>query len=650
MIKKTETKPVFKASWITHEIAPTITEDKYKKMYPWQKKMYRKLKKFYFWLINAPMGSGKSLGIQFVAYYRLKEDSKLRVIIAVPQLNISAGFKEEQLQFPNGERCDWIPLHNLCSPSADSNITQLGSFLRDKASKHVIMDRVAICSHSTLVQTYQKYPESFKDVLIIVDEAHHIQYGKVRLNAAAGEIEIANKLGDLVRYCLKISDKKNISLGFTTATYFRGDRCPIIPDEHAKSFKRFNLPYDEYLETMKNLTSYSFDFVLFGNAFEHAVRERFGKEIKKTIVYIPPVGSSYSSGDKYKDVHKVYESIAQRKNPKIVKHRDGVTEVKRGNKWIRVVDLVDEKKRKEKQDIINDDHLSDESNIDVIVALGMFKEGANWKHAEECLIVGYRGSLVELIQCMGRLFRDKEGKTHVSVYQLLPFSFHQVKDKEKFREGLNTLMKGIFASMLLEDVLLPLTVPMPSKKKGKKGDSRKRVNVRDLFVDEAQFDRVSKEIVLRVVELLDTDKKAQNDTKIFYNKYVRIVKKILTENDIPESNAKPVADIFWKIWQRSYKQSKGIDVKGIDFDIIKKDENPFNLMLKYTTDLCGISTFRAFRQALQNRYFYPFEEAREIMHQLRAEGKPINTMAEYNVWTRSGHNYDAVVIYRNGNK
>jgi len=645
---KTITKHAFKATWEHVKIAPTITEDGHKSMYKWQKKAWRKLKKALNWLLNAPMGSGKSLAIQFIACSRLIEDSNLKVIIAVPQLNIGFGFQREQLQFPDGTQVNFTPYHNLCSDSAESNINQLiEGFLKAKLSKNTLMDRVCVCSHATLVQAFQKDPEAFKDILVVIDEAHHIQYGKVQLNNDAGEIEIANKLGDLVKYCIKNGDKKNISLGLTTATYFRGDRCPIVPKGCMKLFKRSNLPYDEYLQTMKYLRGYSFDFVLFGNSFADAVKERFAKKVNKSIVYIPPVGSSYSSGDKHQDVYKVYESIAQKKNPEIVNQRDGVTKVKRGNKWIKVVNLVDEKNRKEKQRIIEADHNSEESNIDVIIALGMFKEGANWKHAEECLIIGHRGSLVELIQCMGRLFRDKKGKTHVSVYQLLPFSFHQVKDKEKFREGLNTLMKAILASMLLENVMLPISVPVPSKKRGKKGTGQKRLSAMDLFVDESQFVRISNEIVFKVVELMDTDKEAQKDTKVFYKKYLKLVEKTLKDNDIPVSDAKPVADILWAMWQRSCVQNIGLDVDGINFNIIKKDDNPFSLIIRYTTDLCGIDTFRAFRQALSSSYFYPFEEAREIMHKMRADGQPIDTMAEYNVWTRSDHSYDAVLEYRN---
>ena len=254
---KVKTKHVFGASWESIKIAPTITKDGYKKMYPWQKKMYRRLKKELFWLINAPMGSGKSLGIQFLACYRLIADKNLKVVIAVPQLNIGYGFLAEQLQFPDGTRINWLPQHNLCSPSAESNIEQLISFLKGKASKKMLMDRVSVCSHATLTRAYQMDPKAFKNVLVVIDEAHHIQYGKVQLKDDAGSIEMANKLGDLVRYCVKNGDKHNISLGLTTATWFRGDRFPIVPKEYTKIFKRFNLPYDEYLETMKYLKSYS---------------------------------------------------------------------------------------------------------------------------------------------------------------------------------------------------------------------------------------------------------------------------------------------------------------------------------------------------------------------------------------------------------
>ena len=40
--------------------------------------------------------------------------------------------------------------------------------------------------------------------------------------------------------------------------------------------------------------------------------------------------------------------------------------------------------------------------MDMIIALGMAKEGFDWPFGEHALTVGYRGSLTEVIQIIGR--------------------------------------------------------------------------------------------------------------------------------------------------------------------------------------------------------------------------------------------------------
>ncbi|MDK6900756.1 hypothetical protein QP229_12435, partial [Streptococcus agalactiae] len=56
---------------------------------------------------------------------------------------------------------------------------------------------------------------------------------------------------------------------------------------------------------------------------------------------------------------------------------------------------------------------------DIIIALGMAKEGFDWPFAEHALTVGYRASHTELIQIIGRVTRDSPGKSHAQFTNLL---------------------------------------------------------------------------------------------------------------------------------------------------------------------------------------------------------------------------------------
>ena len=57
--------------------------------------------------------------------------------------------------------------------------------------------------------------------------------------------------------------------------------------------------------------------------------------------------------------------------------------------------------------------------MDIIIALGMAKEGFDWPWCEHALTIGYRASLTEVVQIIGRATRDCEGKTHAQFTNLI---------------------------------------------------------------------------------------------------------------------------------------------------------------------------------------------------------------------------------------
>jgi hypothetical protein len=85
------------------------------------------------------------------------------------------------------------------------------------------------------------------------------------------DVEVANRMGELVKYALQHPEL--IGLGLTTATFFRGDRAPIVPD--LSRFTRFELAYDEYLATCQYLRSFSYNFVIHSASFGHPLARLF---------------------------------------------------------------------------------------------------------------------------------------------------------------------------------------------------------------------------------------------------------------------------------------------------------------------------------------------------------------------------------------
>ncbi len=90
--------------------------------------------------------------------------------------------------------------------------------------------------------------------------------------------------------------------------------------------------------------------------------------------------------------------------------------------------------------------------MDIIIALGMAKEGFDWPWCEHALTIGYRGSLTEIVQIIGRCTRDSSNKTHAQFTNLI--AQPDAQDNE-VTYTVNTMLKAISASLLMEQVLTP---------------------------------------------------------------------------------------------------------------------------------------------------------------------------------------------------
>jgi hypothetical protein len=91
-------------------------------------------------------------------------------------------------------------------------------------------------------------------------------------------------------------------------------------------------------------------------------------------------------------------------------------------------------------------------DMDLIIALGMAKEGFDWPYCEHALTVGYRGSLTEVIQIIGRCTRDSKNKTHAQFTNLI--AQPDAEDSE-VKLSVNNMLKAITCSLLMEQVLAP---------------------------------------------------------------------------------------------------------------------------------------------------------------------------------------------------
>ncbi len=80
---------------------------------------------------------------------------------------------------------------------------------------------------------------------------------------------------------------------------------------------------------------------------------------------------------------------------------------------LRIADLVDDDpgKRDRVAAALKDaSQKHNRDHVDIISALGMAKEGFDWIWCEHALTVGYRSSLTEIVQIIGRATRDARAR------------------------------------------------------------------------------------------------------------------------------------------------------------------------------------------------------------------------------------------------
>ena len=394
-----------------------------------QEKAYNARNEQYL-LLKAPPASGKSRALMFIALDKLINQGLKKVIVAVPERSIGGSFGDTDLM-SHGFYANWEPnpTYNLCTPGEEkSKVGAFKSFLDSD-------EKILICTHATLRFAFEQLDEKrFDDMVLAIDEFHHA--------SADG----SNRLGELVRSILEKSSTHMIAM---TGSYFRGDSVPVLLPEDESRFTKVTYNYYEQLNGYEYLKSLGIGYHFYQGRYTSAIAEILDTD-KKTILHIPNVNSGESTKDKHKEVDIILDIIGD----VIQTTDDGIIIVKRhgDGKLLKIADLVnDEPKTREK--VVNYlRNIKQEEDMDLIIALGMAKEGFDWPYCEHALTVGYRSSLTEIIQIIGRATRDSEHKTHAQFTNLIA---QPDADNNEVKVSVNNMLKAITASLLMEQVLAP---------------------------------------------------------------------------------------------------------------------------------------------------------------------------------------------------
>jgi len=384
-------------------------------------------------LLKAPPASGKSRALMFIALDKLINQGIKKVIVAVPEKSIGGSFAKTNLM-DSGFFANWEPSpeYNLCTPGMDGSKSKVQAF-KDFLDNG---EKILICTHATLRFAFEEVDESkFDNTLLAIDEFHHVS------------ADVDSRLGELLR---SIMEKSNAHIVAMTGSYFRGDGIPVLLPETEAKFTKVTYNYYEQLNGYTYLKSLGIGYHFYQGKYTSAIPEILNTD-KKTILHIPNVNSGESTKDKHNEVDTILDQIGE-----VIKvdPETGILYVKRNGdgKVLKVADLVNDIPSQRERVITYLRNIKSVNDMDLIIALGMAKEGFDWPYCEHALTVGYRGSLTEIIQIIGRCTRDSSNKTHAQFTNLI--AQPDAADDE-VKTSVNNMLKAITASLLMEQVLAP---------------------------------------------------------------------------------------------------------------------------------------------------------------------------------------------------
>ncbi|MCV0370499.1 DEAD/DEAH box helicase [Filomicrobium sp.] len=399
-----------------------------------QERAYEKRGEQYL-LIKSPPASGKSRALMFIALDKLHNQGLKQAIIVVPEKSIGASFNDEPLT-KFGFWADWhvLPKWNLCNAPGSDN----GGKVKSVAAFLDSDDKVLVCTHATFRFAVDQFGvEAFDDRLIAVDEFHHV--------SANPDNKLGTHLGQFIA-------RDKVHIVAMTGSYFRGDAEAVLAPQDEAKFDVVTYTYYEQLNGYEHLKHLDIGYFFYSGSYVDDILKVLDPA-EKTIIHIPSVNSRESTKDKIKEVDHIIGALGewQGSDPvtgfQLVKTRD--------DRILRIADLVDDdpnKRDRVSAALKNPTQKNNRGHVDIIIALGMAKEGFDWIWCEHALTVGYRSSLTEIVQIIGRATRDAPGKTRARFTNLIA---EPDASEEAVTEAVNDTLKAIAASLLMEQVLAP---------------------------------------------------------------------------------------------------------------------------------------------------------------------------------------------------
>jgi hypothetical protein len=562
-------------------------------------------------LVKAPPASGKSRALMFVGLDKLFNQNRRKVIVSVPERSIGASFETTDLK-SHGFFADWEvdDKNNLCTPGAEkSKVDAFVNFMGNG-------DPILVCTHATLRFAFEALsPDAFNGCVLAIDEFHHV-------SSDVG----SSRLGSLLRDVMYGSDVHVVAM---TGSYFRGDAVPILLPEDESKFTAVTFNYYDQLNGYEHLKSLGIGYHFYQGRYTSAIHEILDTD-KKTILHIPNVNSGESTKDKIEEVGLILDTIGT-----VVDQDDetGIIHVKRHEDGtiIKVADLVDDTdqlKRARTLTYLSQTAKKDPDAVDLIIALGMAKEGFDWPFCQHALTVGYRASLTEIIQIIGRCTRDSANKEHAQFTNLIA---EPEATTDEVKVSVNNMLKAITGSLLMEQVLAP-----NFKFKAKRSDDDDEPGANVIRI--TGFKPPSSDRVKQIIETDLNDLKAnilQDETiikasagnmdpqvtnKVLIPKIIRERYPDLSEDQVEELRQQVVVDSVIKngedkqVGDRRFIKmaDKFVNIEDINIDLIDS-VNPFQKAFEVLSKAVTGQVLRVIQEAIAATRIDVTEEEAELL-------------------------------------
>ena len=397
-------------------------------------------------LLKAPPAAGKSRALMYIALAKMRHQGVTKTIICVPETTIGGSFRSTDLT-SGGFESNWVveDRWNLCLDSDEAEDQKVKAFIAFLTSDA----KVLVCTHATFRFGFEAVEATdgvgaFDSCFIGVDEFHHVSASD------------KNRLGVILRQLMSHDQCHIMAM---TGSFFRGDGDPVLRVEDEVRFTTITYSYYEQLESYEFLKALGINYAFYKGRYINGL-DGVLDSTRKTIVHIPHRGSSEAFDDKHNEVGLIIDFLGKRTGEEpstgfdLVRTPDG--------RVLKVADLVNDGpsrnlvkaslSREIKGSDGRRDDVADRDKVDIIIALGMAKEGFDWVWCEHALTIGYRSSLTEIVQIIGRATRDAPGKPRALFTNLVA---EPGVETSVVTDAVNDMLKAISGSLLMEQVLAP---------------------------------------------------------------------------------------------------------------------------------------------------------------------------------------------------